>query len=141
METNLSGEPAGTVRLGSIDKRCYLFLCQSAERMETERANARAHGIQDPIDFVLELDGKRYELTYRQLRARLHDWQQLHDFWHKYALGEKWPPPSCLVCGEVCIEPAISHMELSGIVVCGPCRDASQAARTAHSAGDGNGPK
>lgn len=67
----VSGEPPGTVLLGSLNKRCYLFLCQSAERMATERANARQHGIQDPVDFVLEFDGVRYELSYEQLRDAL----------------------------------------------------------------------
>lgn len=57
--------------LGSIDKRCYLFLCQSSARMRVERENARQHGIQDPLDFVFEFDGVRYELTYAELRERL----------------------------------------------------------------------
>ena len=70
-EKKLSGEPVGTVLLGSINKRCYLFLCQSAERMKIERRNARQHGIRDPIDFVFEFDGQRYELSYEQLRALL----------------------------------------------------------------------
>lgn len=66
-----SGEPEGTVLLGSIDKRCYLFLCQTAKRMEIERANARQHGIQDPIDFIFELEGTRYEVSYARLCAAL----------------------------------------------------------------------
>lgn len=70
-EKQLSGEPPGTVLLGSIDKRCYLFLCQSGARMHIERQNAREHGIQDPIDFVFEFDGVRYELSYAELRERL----------------------------------------------------------------------
>lgn len=62
-----SNEPPGTVLLGSINRGCYLFLCQTAERMKIERANARQSGIQDPIDFVFELDGRRHELSYEQL--------------------------------------------------------------------------
>jgi methyl coenzyme M reductase subunit C-like uncharacterized protein (methanogenesis marker protein 7) len=67
----LSGEPPGTVLLGSIDKRSYLFLCQTSERMTIERQNAREYGIQDPIDFVFELDGVRHELSYEELKRRL----------------------------------------------------------------------
>jgi len=68
---SLSGEPAGTVLLGSINKQCYLFLCQTAARMTIERQNARQHGIQDPIDFVFEFEGERYELSYEQLLSAL----------------------------------------------------------------------
>lgn len=46
------------------------------------------------------------------------------EFFRKYAIGEKWPPPSCLVCGQTVVDAAISHAELAGIVVCFPCRDA-----------------
>lgn len=70
-EKRLSGEPPGTILLGSIDKRCYLFVCQSALRMQVERANARAQGIQDPIDFVFEFDGQRFELSYEDLWRRI----------------------------------------------------------------------
>jgi hypothetical protein len=71
MSKRLSGERPGTVLLGSIGKRAYLFLCQTAERMGIERQNARQHGIQDPIDFVFEFDGRRHELSYEELRDRL----------------------------------------------------------------------
>jgi hypothetical protein len=76
----LSGECPGTVLLGSLDKRCYLFCRQTAERMAIERADARRHGIRDPIDFVFEFDGRRFELGYDDLLRRL--------------LG-----PVCLQCG------------------------------------------
>lgn len=71
MSKQLSGEPAGTVLLGSIDKRCYLFLCQSSVRMRIEHETAHANGIQDLTDFVFEFDGQRYELSYAQLRGLL----------------------------------------------------------------------
>jgi hypothetical protein len=71
MSKPLSGEKPGTVLLGSIDKGAYLFLCQSSARMRLERDTARASGIQDPIDFVFEFDGVRYELRYEALRALL----------------------------------------------------------------------
>jgi hypothetical protein len=64
-------EPPGTVLIGSINKRAYLYICQTEQRMEIERKNARYYGIQDPIDFVFVLDGKRHELSYDQLRALL----------------------------------------------------------------------
>lgn len=76
MNKPVSGEPAGTILLGSIDKGAYLFLCQSSARMRIERENARQYGIQDPIDFVFEFDGVRYELRYDDLRgllAKYHD--------------------------------------------------------------------
>ncbi len=60
-------ESAGTILIGSQHKRAYLFLSTTAERMEVERANAAAHGVQDLRDFVFVLDGRRYELTYKQL--------------------------------------------------------------------------
>jgi hypothetical protein len=66
-------EPAGTVLLGSLDKRAYLYVSQSAERMEIERQNARSAGVQDVRDFVFELDGERIELDYRTLKKRLRD--------------------------------------------------------------------
>lgn len=69
MTRPLSGEPPGTILIGSIDKGAYLFLCQSSRRMQIERENARKYGIQDPIDFVLEFDGVRHELRYEDLRA------------------------------------------------------------------------
>lgn len=64
-------EHPGTVLLGSSEKRSYLYVNQSAERMEIERANARQHGVQDVIDFVFVLDGERVELSYDELRERL----------------------------------------------------------------------
>lgn len=57
-------------------------------------------------------------------------YQRLLEFFSKHALGRKLPP-SCLVCGQVCAEPAISHMELTDIVVCFQCRDAAAVARSA----------
>jgi hypothetical protein len=66
-------EPAGTVLLGSLHKRAYLYVSQSTERMEIERENARRAGVQDVIDFVFELDGKRVELDYRTFKKRLLD--------------------------------------------------------------------
>jgi len=75
----LSGEPAGTVLLGSIDKRAYLFLCQSAERMKIERQNARQYGIQDPVDFVFEFDGVRHEVSYERLKYALTELSQSDD--------------------------------------------------------------
>lgn len=66
-------EPAGTVLLCSLNKRAYLYVSQSAERMEIERANARDAGVQDMHDFVFELDGRRIELDYRTLKKRLLD--------------------------------------------------------------------
>lgn len=53
--------------------------------------------------------------------------QQLLEFFSKHAIGGKLPP-SCIVCGQVCEKPAISHMELPDIVVCFICRDASHRA-------------
>jgi hypothetical protein len=58
--------------------------------------------------------------------------QKLKEFFSKHALGPL-ARPSCIVCGHVPKDwpPAIQHMELPGIVVCFPCRDAAQAARIA----------
>ena len=64
-------EPDGTVLLGSIEQRAYLFVCQSAKRMAIERCNARQAGIQDFADFVFVLDGERVEFTYEEFRRRL----------------------------------------------------------------------
>jgi hypothetical protein len=64
-------EPAGTVLLGSIRKRAYLYVCQTDDRMEIERANARQHGIQDPIDFLFYFDGQRFAVSYADLKAML----------------------------------------------------------------------
>ena len=66
-------EPPGTVLLGSINKRAYLYICQTEERMEIEHKNACQHGIQDPIDFVFEFDGERFALSYSQLKRALAD--------------------------------------------------------------------
>lgn len=57
--------------MGSLKQRTYLYVSQSAGRMEIERANARDHGVQDIIDFVFVLDGERIELSYEELKARL----------------------------------------------------------------------
>jgi hypothetical protein len=56
--------------------------------------------------------------------------QKLKEFFSKHALGPL-ARPSCIVCGHVPKDwpLAIQHMELPGIVVCFPCRDAAQAAR------------
>jgi hypothetical protein len=59
----------------------------------------------------------------------VHDYPALLEFFTKHALGPK-PAPSCLVCGQTINgEPAIKHLELPGVVVCFPCRDAARAAR------------
>jgi hypothetical protein len=52
--------------------------------------------------------------------------QKLKEFFSKHALGPL-ARPSCIVCGHVPKDwpPAIQHMELPGIVVCFPCRDAA----------------
>lgn len=64
-------EPAGTVLLGSAIKRAYLYVCQSAERMQIEHENAAKYGVQDIRDFVFVLDGIKVELTYAELKVRL----------------------------------------------------------------------
>jgi hypothetical protein len=79
----------------------------------------------------------------RRVRITEHEWterrpdettallpadQKLKEFFSKHALGPL-ARPSCIVCGDVPKDwpPAIQHMELPGIVVCFPCRDAAQA--------------
>ncbi len=64
-------EPPGTILIGSMNKRAYLHISQTGERMKIERANAARHGVQDIRDFVFILDGERVVLTYQQLRERL----------------------------------------------------------------------
>ena len=61
-------EPAGTILVGSQNKGTYLYVCQTAERMAIERKNAAQCGVQDMRDFVFVFDGKRYELSFEQLR-------------------------------------------------------------------------
>ena len=58
-----------------------------------------------------------------------HTYQQLLEFFSKHAIGGKLPP-SCIVCGQVCDKPAISHAELASIVVCFSCRNAAQRTRS-----------
>ena len=70
--SELSEEPPGTVIIGSANKRTYLYVCQSAERMEIERKSAHEQGIQDIRDFVFVLDGITFELTYEELKSALH---------------------------------------------------------------------
>lgn len=65
----------------------------------------------------------------RARRIMEHDYPIYRDFFEKYGLGPKWPPPSCLVCGDVVVAPAVKHAELAGIVVCQRCKTASDAAR------------
>jgi hypothetical protein len=67
----MSEEPAGTVLLGSIEKRAYLYVVQTCERMRLEHANARQHGIQDPHDYVFVLDGHRFEISHEGLLSAL----------------------------------------------------------------------
>lgn len=64
-------EIPGTVLCGSIQKRCYLYVNQSEERMHLERAQARKAGVQGIADFVFVLDGQRVALSYDELKARL----------------------------------------------------------------------
>lgn len=64
-------DPPGTILVCSQQKRAYLFLSMTADRMNTERANAAAHGVQDVRDFVFVLDGERFVLTFDELRDRL----------------------------------------------------------------------
>lgn len=64
-------EPAGTILVGSQNKRAYIFVCQSEERMAIERKNAADHGVQDMREFVFVLDGEVFDLTYAELRGAL----------------------------------------------------------------------
>lgn len=64
-------EPPGTILVGSMNKRAYLFLSQSAERMVYERQQARSQGVQDMREFVFVFDGQRVVLTYEELKERL----------------------------------------------------------------------
>ena len=66
-------EPAGTVLVGSQNKRVYLFLSMTEARMEIERTNARNSGVQDLREFVFVFEGHAIELTYEQLKQRLFD--------------------------------------------------------------------
>ena len=50
-------------------------------------------------------------------------------FFERYALGPM-RKPSCLVCGQLPEEVAITHGDLPGIVVCKKCRDAALKERT-----------
>lgn len=74
-------EPPGTILVGSANKRAYLFISQSTERMAVERANAAQFGVQDMRDFVFVLDGQKFELSFDELKARLRngDKQQMED--------------------------------------------------------------
>lgn len=64
-------EPAGTILVGSQNKRAYLFVAMTEERMKIERENAARQGVQDLREFVFVFDGRREVFTYEQLKDRL----------------------------------------------------------------------
>jgi hypothetical protein len=89
----------------------------------------RAAGLRQGFEIAAEeacnaLAGSKPDETTALLPAD----QKLKEFFSKHALGPL-ARPSCIVCGDVPKDwpPAIQHMELPGIVVCFPCRDAAQA--------------
>ena len=59
-------------------------------------------------------------------------------FFTKHALGPL-AAPSCMVCGETCLAPAVQHLELPGVVCCRRCKAASEAAKPCNAAGTENG--
>jgi hypothetical protein len=61
------------------------------------------------------------------VQRRLQAYPKLSEFFSKYAIGPKLPP-SCFVCGQIVIEPAVTHAELPGIICCKRCKDAADRA-------------
>jgi hypothetical protein len=87
---------------------------EQRERVPADVAFARILKMAAPVT-----DARRDEVM-------RHDFPVLQQFHTKYALGPL-AAPSCLCCGKSTqgIEIGVQHMELPGVVICKPCKDAA----------------